>query len=304
MKVGWSERQPTFWFDTKGALSVNPRKLKQLKKSFRHQPLAQQKTAYIDRMTAYYQEFTEYPAIKLLISNVLLADKMLAAGDLPQQLPLLQLPDNSEDLIYQNLNQKFPKGDPVGDKLWDKLIAALPHLDHDLRYFRDYLEEHYGMWAYTPRPFISDLADFVGDRAVLEVMAGNGYISKGLRDAHKTVYATDSQTWTSENETGRHPLTAIEPLSALDAFHKYQDQVGVVVMSWSPDGLPLDWELLQAIRQANAQVDFVVIGEPHGATGSAAFWDNAEFIENADTRHLNRHYTAIDLIKDHVFLVK
>jgi len=283
---------------------VNPRKLKKLKKTFRHQPLAEQKTAYMDRITAYYHEFNEYPPIKLLLSNVLLADKMLAAGDLPQQLPLLQLPDNSEDLIYQNLKQKFPKGDPIGDRLWDKLIDALPHLDHDLRYFRDYLEEHYGMWAYTPRPFISDLAEFVGDRSVLEVMAGNGYISKGLRDAHKTVYATDSQTWTAENETGRHPLTTIEPLNALDAFAKYGQEVGVVVMSWSPDGLPLDWELLQAMRAANTDVDFVVIGEPHGATGSKHFWDNAEFIENAATRKLNRHYTAIDLIQDHVFLVK
>lgn len=58
----------------------------------------------------------------------------------------------------------------------------------------------------------------------------------------------------------------------MDAFHKYQDQVGVVVMSWSPDGLPLDWELLQAMRAAHTTVDFVVIGEPHGATGSTEFW--------------------------------
>ncbi|CAJ1229734.1 hypothetical protein LZY01_21440 [Levilactobacillus zymae] len=283
---------------------MNPRKLKKLKKTFRHQPLPQQRTAYMDRMNGYYKQFNDYPAIKLLISNVLLADRMLAVGDLPQQLPLLQLPDNSEDLIYQKLNQLYPAGDKTGDKIWNDLIDALPHLDHDLRSFRDYLEDHYGMWAYTPRPFISDLADFVGDRAVLEVMAGNGYISKGLRDAHKTVYATDSQAWTAENETGRHPVTTIEALSAVDAFQKYHDQVGVVVMSWSPDGLPLDWELLQAIRQSHATVDFVVLGEPHGATGSTKFWDNAEFIENAASRQLNRHYTAIDLIKDHVYLVK
>lgn len=257
----------------------------------------------MDRMMGYYKQFNDYPAIKILISNVLLADRMLAAGDLPQQLPLLQLPDDSEDQIYQHLNQQYPAGDPTGDKIWDQLIDALPHLDHDLRSFRDYLETHYGMWAYTSRPFIADLADFVGDRAVLEVMAGNGYISKGLRDAHKTVYATDSQAWTKENETGKHPVTPIEPLTALDAFHKYQDQVGVVVMSWSPDGLPLDWELLQAIRQADTTVDFVVLGEPHGATGSKTFWDHAQFTENAASRHLNRHYTAIDLIKDHVYLV-
>ncbi|WP_125546350.1 SAM-dependent methyltransferase [Levilactobacillus lindianensis] len=283
---------------------MNPKKLQKLKKKIRHQPLSQRKTAYIDRMTDYYHQFGDYPAVKILISNILLADRMLAAGDLPQQLPLLQLPDNIQDQIYRKLAEQYPTNDAQGDRLWNSLTDALPDLDHDLRSFRDYLENHYGMWAYTSAPFVSDLAKFVGDRAVLEVMAGNGYISKGLRAAHKTVYATDNQAWTKENETGRHPLTPIEPLSALDAWNTYHDQVGVVVMSWSPDGLPLDWELLQAIRQSDTDVDFVVLGEPHGATGSNEFWDHAELLENKDTRDLNRHYTPIDLIKDHVYLVK
>lgn len=283
---------------------MNPRKLQKLKKHVRHAPLAERQTTYMARMQTYYRQFNDYPAIKLLISNVILADRMMAAGDLPQQLPLLQLPDNSEDLIFQALAKRYPANDPTGDRIWNDLIAALPSLDHDLRYFRDYLEEHYGMWAYTPAPFISDLAKFVAGRPALEVMAGNGYISKGLRDHHQTVYATDSQDWVHENQTGRHPVTSIEALSALAAFQKYQDQVDVVIMSWSPDGLPLDWELLQAIRQAKRPLDFIVIGEPHGATGSAAFWDNAHFIENSATRDLNRHYTNIDLIKDHVYLVK
>ncbi|WP_367295945.1 SAM-dependent methyltransferase [Levilactobacillus yonginensis] len=283
---------------------MNPKKLQKLKKKVRHAPLSERKTSYIERMTAYYRQFNDYPAIKILISNVLLADRMLAAGDLPQQVPLLQLPDDSQDQIFKKLNESYPAGDATGDKLWNELSDALPNLDHDLRSFRDYLENHYGMWAYTPAPFVGDLAKFVGDRAVLEVMAGNGYISKGLRDAHKTVYATDSQAWTAENETGRHPLTPIEPLSAVAAWNKYQDQIGVVVMSWSPDGLPLDWELLQAIRQSSQDVDFVVIGEPHGATGSKDFWNHADLLENKDTRDLNRHYTQIDLVQDHVYLVK
>lgn len=283
---------------------MNPKKLKKLKKKIRHQPLSQRKTTYIARMTDYYHQFNDFPAVKILISNILLADRMLAAGDLPQQVPLLQLPDDVQDQIFKKLGEKYPAGDAVGDKLWNELTAALPDLDHDLRSFRDYLETHYGMWAYTSALFVTDLAKFVGNRAVLEVMAGNGYISKGLRDAHKTVYATDSQAWTSENETGRHPLTSIEPLAAVAAWEKYQDEVGVVVMSWSPDGLPLDWELLQAIRAANKDVDFVVIGEPHGATGSEDFWNHAELLENKDTRALNHHFTPIDLVKDHVYLVK
>ncbi|MFC6275162.1 SAM-dependent methyltransferase [Levilactobacillus tangyuanensis] len=283
---------------------MNPKKLRRLKKQVRHQPTPLAQQDYLSRIKAYYRDFGEYSAIKALLSNIILADRILSTGKLPQQLPLLQLPDDTQDVIFQHINATYPAGDPTGDQLWNHLTDLLPQLDHDLRSFRDYLENHYGMWAYTSEPVVNDLAEFVGDRSVLEVMAGNGYISKGLRDAGKTVYATDSQSWTAENETGRHTLTPIEPLTALEAFEKYQNDVGVVVMSWSPDGVPVDWELLQAIRASAADVDFVVIGEKDGATDSAAFWQHAELLDNPTVHQLNRHFTPIDLVRDQVYLVK
>ncbi|MBT9672639.1 SAM-dependent methyltransferase [Secundilactobacillus kimchicus] len=285
---------------------MNPKQLKKLKKRARqHQAsTTSQPTDYIAAMTAYQTLFADYPTIKVLINNVLQADRLLKHGLLPQTLPHLLLPDDTQDVIFQRINAQFPVGDPEGDRLWDQLSAALPDLDEKLRSFRDYLETEYGMWAYISAPFVKDLADFVDGRPALEVMAGNGYVSKGLQDNGQTVIATDSKDWTAENETGRHPVTDIEPLSASEAVAKYGNQVAVIIMAWSPDGLTIDWDLLRQIRALDHPVDFVVIGERNGATGSKLFWQNAEFVDSPAVKALNAHYFQFDLIADHVYLVK
>lgn len=260
--------------------------------------------AYIERMNRHGQLFSDYPAVKFLVNNVLQADRLISQGLLPQDLPELILPDDIQDQIFNNLNAKFAPKDPEGDRLWDTLSAALPKLDQDLRSFRDYLEDQYGMWAYISAPFVADLAEYVKGHGVLEIMAGNGYISKGLRDLKQPVIATDSLAWTNENQTGNQQVTSVEKIDALDAIRKYQDQVDYVIMSWSPDGLPIDQQVLQTIReQPNTKLKLIVIGEKNGATDSAEFWQLANYIEPAATEKLNRHHQPFDLIKDQVYLV-
>lgn len=282
---------------------MNPKQKKKLLKKARQQHTVRP-SGYIETLQRYNVLFNDFPTIKVLINNALQADRLLKQGLLPQTLPEMLLPDDTQDVIFKALNQQYPAGDPAGDQRWNQLSDALPDLDTKLRNFRDYLEETYGMWAYISAPFVKDLADFIDGRPTLEVMAGNGYVSKGLRDNHQMVYATDSLDWKKENQTGRHPITEVEQLSASDAFTKYQDQVEVIVMVWSPDGLEIDWQLLQQIRAAKKDYDFIVIGEQNGATDSKAFWQNAELINSPAVTQLNRHFQSFDLIHDQVFLVK
>lgn len=284
---------------------MNPKQFKKLKKRARQAaPKQAPVTDYITEMTAYQTLFNDFPTIKILINNVLQADRLLKQGLLPQTLPELLLPDDTQDVIFNQLNARFPAGDPEGDRLWNQMSDALPKLDAQLRSFRDYLETEYGMWAYISAPVAKDLASFVNGRPALEVMAGNGYVSKGLRDNGQNVIATDSKYWTAENETGRHPVTEIEQLTASQAVTKHGADVDVIIMAWSPDGLTIDWELLQQIRALNHPVDFVVIGEKYGATDSKVFWDNAELVDSPAVTALNAHYSKIDLIDDKIYLVK
>jgi hypothetical protein len=278
----------------------NKQKRKLLKK---HPAKKAASSGYINQLLNYREQFDGYPQIKYLINNVIQSDHLIKSGLLPQDLPELLLPDDAQDQIFQKINQQFAKGDPAGDRLWTQLSDALPKLDKLLRSYRDYLESEYGMWAYISAPFVKDLADYIRPGAALEIMTGNGYISKGLQDLGIQVYPTDSFAWTTENQTGKHPVTDIEQLDALAAIAKYQDQVNVVIMSWSPDKSSIDQEVLKAIRKNHNQLKLIVIGEKNGATNSKQFWLQAHYIEPDATNRLNRHHQPFDLIKDQVYLV-
>ena len=172
---------------------TNKQKKKLLKK--KHPTTQPAESNYIAQMLKYRDQFAAYPQVKFLINNVIESDHLIKQGLLPQDLPELILPDDIQDQIFKDINGRFKPGDPKGDQLWNELSDALPKLDKQLRSFRDYLESQYGMWAYISAPFIKDLADSIGDSPVLEVMAGNGYISKGLNDLGVKVFPTDSLEW-------------------------------------------------------------------------------------------------------------
>lgn len=280
---------------------TNKQKKKLLKKKHpQNQPKA---SNYISEMLTYRSLFDDYPQIEFLINNVIESDHLIKQGLLPQDLPELILPDDSQDQIFKQINLKFKPGDPQGDAIWNQLSEALPKLDKQLRSFRDYLEEEYGMWAYISAPFVKGLAEYIGNDAALEIMAGNGYISKGLKDQGVTIFPTDNLAWVSENQTGNHQLIPVEKLDALAAIDKYKDQVKYVIMSWSPDKDPIDVAVLNAIRKADNDLELIVIGEKNGATNSKEFWQQAHFIKTDAARKLNDHHQPFDLIKDQVYLV-
>ncbi|USS89165.1 SAM-dependent methyltransferase [Fructilactobacillus cliffordii] len=280
-------------------------KRKKLLKNFQKNHTPVKKTPnYIQRLQADRKAFDHYPEVKFLLNHALMADQLLQAGRLPQDLPNLTLPDDIQDRLYQRVNELYAMGDPAGDHEWDRISNLLPQVDQDLRSFRDYLEEHYGMWAYISSSFTQQLAQYLDGHPALEVMAGNGYITKGLLDQKATVIGTDSLEWQSENETGKHQVAPIEKLNALEAYEKYKDQVDYIIMSWSPDGVPVDDELLAAIRRDDHPVQMIVIGEKDGATNSPAFWEHAELVADPGIEQLNQYLPHFDLINDRVYLVK
>jgi hypothetical protein len=275
--------------------------LKKLKKQHR---ITKAVPKYIERMENYQKIYADFPEIKFLINNVIEADRLISKNELPQDLPPLILADNIQDKIFEYVNSKYAQNDPQGDKLWNNLSDNLPKLDKDLRSFRDYLEAEYGMWAYISAPFIQDIAKYVDNKKGLEIMAGNGYISKGLRNLNKQIIATDSMEWIKENETGKHLLTQVEKIDALQAIEKYKNEIDYVIMCWSPDGVDIDAQVLNKLRSIDSEIELIVIGEKNGATNSKKFWEKAKFIENKQVIKLNQHHKPFDLIQDQLYLVK
>ncbi|WP_295746180.1 SAM-dependent methyltransferase [uncultured Limosilactobacillus sp.] len=280
-------------------------KKKQLAKRLKKSHRQTRQAPYIEKLTSYGQLFADVPEVKFLINNVLESDHLIKNGLLPQQLPQLLLPDDIQDRLYRQLASKYPAGNPAGDKLWDRYTAALPKVDRLLRNYRDYLEETYGMWSYTNAPFIAALSDYLAGQPVLEIMAGNGYISRGLRqhNPHQHVITTDSKAWVDENQTGRHPVTTVEKCDALAAIKRYGHEVRFVIMSWSPDKVEIDWQVLQLIRQGFPHPQLLVVGEKNGATNSARFWKEAT-LSQAGLEKVNQHLQTFDLIDEQVYLAK
>ena len=104
---------------------MNPKKLKQLKKRVKKQAGA----PYIQQLMKYRDLFKDDPQILVLINNVLESDRLLAAGLAPQQLPVLEVPDDFQDHLFERINQQYAMGDPAGDAAWNQLSAALPKVD-------------------------------------------------------------------------------------------------------------------------------------------------------------------------------
>ena len=160
---------------------MNPKQLKKLKKQVKKAHQVVKKQPYIEQLMTYRDLFDDFPQIKFLINNVLESDRLIKNGLLPQPLPKLLLPDNIQDIIFKKVNEQYPQGNPEGDRLWNRYVDALPKLDRLLRNYRDYLEATYGMWSYVNAPYIKALSEYLHGRPTLEIMAGNGYISSGLR---------------------------------------------------------------------------------------------------------------------------
>lgn len=186
------------------------------------------------------------------------------------------------------------------EQSFEKHITKMNHL---LSNFRQYLEIHFGMWAYISNEFMDAFTNFLPANSYLELMAGNGFISYGLKKRGKSVVTTDNLAWSKESQTGKRWFTKIKSLDAMSAIKKYASLVDAVVLAWSPDGDEIDWQILQFLRNMKQPPTFYVIGEYLGATNSEKFWHEARFINTDQLTEVNRHFSSFDLMNDQVFQV-
>lgn len=186
----------------------------------------------------------------------------------------------------------------------DQQYDYLRQCDHLLRNFRSYLEVKFGMWAYISNAFLDEWIKQFGNLRYLEIMAGNGFISAGLRQRHQQVICTDNFAWRNESETGRQPWTPMIAMDALQAVNTYASQVDAIIMSWSPDGNDIDWQVLQVLRQYHPQPLLFCIGERNGATNSKIFWQKSHSLPDRRLLKVNAQYAHFDLMRDRLYLIQ
>lgn len=251
---------------------------------------------YIDGLK---EDINALPNGMVFNARIRLMDRIcqsLKNDELPKyHFPQFQLTEQQiTDYLESNIN--------VDEIEFQTISAHLEKFDHDLREFRSYLQTRFGYWATITQDFVKALTDEFPEQSFLELMAGNGYISKGLRDLNVETYCTDNLSWSKYNQTGNQRITEVESLDAISALEKYGPQVDNVILAWSPDREDIDFQILEKIREMD--VNFLVIGERYGATDSKEFWDAAKLVDDERINVVNKSYSRYDLVHDQLYLVE
>lgn len=261
---------------------------------------------YLGELLPYLDRYQNIPTMANLMQQAIDTLEQLNEGYLPAALPTMEVPESVIPELQNYVLAQYPDNADAGNALWLELTEPLEDIDFLLRHLRDALIEYFSMYGFVSSDFVRDLSAYTDGQPVLELMAGHGYISAGLKalvPAQKII-ATDNEDWrTQPDPTSAKPVTDVENMDAIAALDMYGENVSTVIMSWAPDTTDADWQVLQYIRdnQYRFDFDFIVIGEKDGATDSDVFWHEAELEE---VPALNAHHQSFDLIDERVYLVK
>ena len=119
-------------------------------------------------------------------------------------------------------------------------------------------QRKYGMWSMVDSLWTRDLADWIGERICLEVMAGAGWLAKALTEHGVQLIATDYDAkakWGKRSSV--HP---IKPLDACTAVASHPE-AEVLLVSWPPYN---DAEIESLAEAWGSAHPIIYIGEAHG----------------------------------------
>jgi hypothetical protein len=137
-----------------------------------------------------------------------------------------------------------------------------------------------GMFAFVCWDWVNPLAEWIGKRRVLEVMAGTGWLAKALRIKRIDIRATDNYSWHKGN--GWETVTAVEKADATDAIRLYGRNSDILIMSW-PYMDDSAYHAMFAMKMMNRDALIVYIGEPEGrCTASDKFFEHFEEIQDPE----------------------
>ena len=121
-----------------------------------------------------------------------------------------------------------------------------------------------GIYCFYSRQLVTELAGLIGGRSCLEIAAGDGTLTRFLRNQGVQVRATDDGSW---QHSVRYPEW-VERLEAKEALRSHSPDI--VICSWPPAGNGFE---RQVFRTKSVQL-YIVIGSRHRF--AAGNWDDYE----------------------------
>ncbi|MBV1775636.1 hypothetical protein KSF73_07885 [Burkholderiaceae bacterium DAT-1] len=123
------------------------------------------------------------------------------------------------------------------------------------------LVEKRGIWCFYSRELIAELATLIGTRSCHEIAAGDGTLTRFLKDAGINITASDDYSWKS---VVSYPEFVSE-LDAPTALQRFKPEV--VICSWPPSGNTFERKVF---RSQHVQLYIVIGSESRFITGN---WD-------------------------------
>lgn len=115
--------------------------------------------------------------------------------------------------------------------------------------FRPYAEAR-GVYCFYSKAFVKALAAIVGERACLEIGAGDGVLAAELERHGAVIMPTDDHSWANKIKMGAN----VERITAADALQKYRTET--VLCSWPPARNPFE----ELVFAADHVTRYIVIG--------------------------------------------
>lgn len=157
---------------------------------------------------------------------------------------------------------------------------------------RDVCTDH-GSWVIIADTWIKCLAEWIDGRKCLEIMAGAGWLAKGLQNHGVDIIATDSYHWNKRHTMMKH-LTEVLRYEATRAVKTFTD-TEVLIVSWPPYGKRT---IVTACNTWNDRGPIVYIGEDDGGCNApSGFFRHFHLDNTAPDIYLPQWYGLHDEIR-------
>lgn len=206
--------------------------------------------------------------------------------------------DEFMGILANILDKSIPKS---YTSYMEKDILEMPIMKEYLLYnFRDAFVTTQG-YSLLAHDWIDELIKWIGDRKVLEVMAGCGSLSYILKEKGVDIKTTDNKKWIN-----RFPMIwcDIEEIDSVEAIEKYGVDRDIIIMSWPPFCDIVAYESLLKMREVNPNAVLIFIGESNGCCGDVTFFENAKEVNSVELHKINQLYRSFPHVRDHVIAFK
>jgi len=157
------------------------------------------------------------------------------------------------------------------------------------------------------KSWIKPLAEWIGDRKVLEVMSGCGSLSYALLLEKVIITATDNCSWKGDGtffDGNRRLWIKPKKLDAVEAVKKYGKDIDIIIMSW-PYMDDNAYKVLLEMRKQNPNCLMIYIGESEGGcTANDKFFETADIIEDESFYKAIENYRTWFGLHDRPILMK